>query len=208
MTLATINSSPSGSIQLVDDLFLEGGPDFWFGGVPKYAPDSDGFYWGITGTTAAPVYKIGCYTNFKLRDNVQVSDVRCDTIGVKSVIQKRNYLEVDFTLMSLLPLSQLTHMLKGGTVTHNVSEGTEKMGLGEIDNNKYHMVFFSRVYDEDTGDFVSFTGHRAQFVDAWEIGMSYGTPWTLGVKLRMLADDTKPADQRFATVLRLDPSKL
>ncbi len=206
MTLSTSEKGPTGTIELADDVFLEGGPDFWFGGVAKYSPDVDGFFWGITGTALKPVFKIGCYTDFRWRDNIQMTDVRCDAVGVKATIQKRNYLEAQFTLMSLLPLFSLRHMIRGGAVTTNGTEHTEKMGLGVINNQTYHMVYFSRVYDSDTGDFLSVTGHRCQFVDAWEMALQYGAPWTLGIRLRMFADDTKPTDQQFATVLRLDPS--
>lgn len=208
MPVTSADVGPSGTIKLPDDIFLEGGPDFWFGGVLKYSPDSDGFYWGVTGIPSNPARKIGCYTDFRFRDNVQVTEVRCDVQGVVSTIQKRNYLEAQFTLMSLLPLSQLRLMLHGGAVTVNSSEHTEKMGLGEIDNNTYFLSFFSKVYDQDAGDFVSVTGHRCQFVDVWEIAMNYGAPWTLGVRFRMYADSTKPAAQRFATVIRYDPSAL
>ena len=210
MTQAVVpaDKGPSGQINLNDDIFLEGGPEFWFGGVPKYSPDSNGFYWGITGTAGVPAYKIGCYTDFRWRDNLQMTDVRCDVIGVVATIQKRNYLEAQFTLMSLLPLSQLRHFLRAGAVTVDLAAHTESMGLGLIDNNIYHMVYFSKVYDPIIGDFVSVTGHRCQFVDAWEIAMQYGAPWTLGVRMRMFADQTKPTDQAFATVLRYDPSEI
>lgn len=208
MTLATTNNEPTGTIQAPDDIFLEGAPEVWYGGVPKYSPDGDGFYWGITGTVLKPAFKLGCFTDFRWRDNVQMTDVRCDNLGVISTIQKRNYLEVTCTLLSLLPLSMLTNIIRGGPVTHNVTEQTEKMGIGVIDNNIYHMLWFSKVYDEVNGDFLSVTGHRCQFVDAWEMSMNYGAPWTLGVRLHMYADTTKPAAQRFATVLRLDPGLL
>jgi len=206
-----VNSSdnePSGVISQAADLFIEGGPDFWFGGVQKYAPDDDGFYWGLTGVAGNPARRIGCYTDFRFRDNLQITDVRCDTQGVVSSIQKRNYLEASFTLMSLLPLAQLRYMLRGSAVTENDAEGTEKMGLGEIEQNVVFPVYFSKVYDLENGDFVSVTGHRCQFVDAWELAANYGAPWTLGVRLRMYADSDKPAAQRFATVLRYDPSLL
>lgn len=206
MSLSTSQKAPTGVINTAQDVFIEGGPDFWFGGVAKYSPDTDGFYWGITGTQTNPANKIGCYTDFRWRDSLQMTDVRCDNVGVKSTIQKRNYLEAQFTLMSLLPLSQLRHFIHGGAVTVNASEGTEKMGLGDINNQIYYLTWFSRVYDPDTGDFFAVTGPRCQFVDAWEMAMQYGAPWTLGVRLRYYADESKPIDQRFATVLRLDPN--
>lgn len=203
--VTTSDRTPSGTIITPNDVFLEGGPEFWFGGVPRYSPDSDGFYWGITGIDAKPAYKLGCYTDFRWRDNVQMTEVRCDTIGVTATIQKRNYLEFTCTLMSLLPLKMLKNIIHGGTVTIT-AEGAEKMGLGDINNAEYHLCFLSRVYDQTALDFVTITGHRCQFVDSWEIAMTYGAPWTLGIKMRLHADDTKPAAQRFATVIRLDPS--
>ena len=206
MAITTADKAPTGTIITADDLFLEGGPDFWFGGVSKNSPDSDGFYSGITGTAGTPIYKIGCYTDFRWRDNIQMTDVRCDTIGVKQTIQKRNYLECSFTLMALMPLRVLKNIVRGGTVTVNATEHTEKMGLGLIDNSVVFPCFFAKVYDTAVDDFVSVTGHRCQFVDVWEIAMQYGAPWTLGVRLRMFADDTKPDAQKFATVIRLDPS--
>lgn len=181
--------------------------EFWIGGEPQYNPDDDGFYWGIVGTAELPVYLVGCYEDFRFRDNVTLNDIQCDTVGVKSSVQKRNYVDVTFTLKSLLPFEHLSRFMKGGGVTNNAVEGTSKFGLGEIDNDTYHMVFFSRVYDDVTGDFVSVTGHRCQVVDAWELAAVWGQPWTLtGFSIRFFADDSKPDDQLFATVIRLDPS--
>jgi hypothetical protein len=206
--VSAADNGPSGTIQLASDIFLEGGPDFYFGGVAKYSPDADGYYWGIDGTPSNPVQKVGCYTQFKFRDNIMVSEIRCDTIGVVGTIQKRNFLECDFTLLSLLPLAQLKTLIRGGTVTQNASDHAEKMGLGLIDNNKYFLTYLAKVYDQTAGSFVSITGHRCQFVDVWEISMNYGAPWTLGIKLRMYADTSKPDAQKFATVLRYDPTLL
>lgn len=209
MTATIADKSPTGTILTAEDLFLEGGPSFWFGGVAKYSPDSDSFYWGITGTAALPAYKIGCYTDFRWRDNIAMADVRCDTIGVVKTIQKRNYLEATFTLSALLPFKVLKGILRAGTVTTNTTEHTEKMGIGLIDNTTTVPVYFSKVFDDATGAFVSVTGHKCQFVDAWEIAMQYGQPWTVaGVRVRMYADDTKPSDQTFATVIRFDPTRV
>lgn len=203
------DKSPTGQIKTPNDLYIEGGPDSWFGGVPRYSPDADGYYWGITGTVAKPVYQLGCYTGFQWRDNVQMTEVRCDTIGVVSTIQKRNYLEATFTLQALFPLTILGKYLKGAdTVFTDGANGVEKMGIGDIDNTLYFPFFFSKVYDPTNGYFVSVTGHRCQFVDAWDMNLQYGAPWTLGVKVRFYADANKPSAQRFATVLRWDPSRI
>lgn len=200
--------APTGTIVTEEDIFLEGGPEVYIGGVLQNAPDSDSFYWGVSGVAGNPVYSIGCYEDFRFRDNVAVTDIRCDTVGSKGTIQKRNYLEAQFNLKSLFPLTMLRLLMRGGAVTTNATENTEKMGLGEIDQNVYFMVYFSRVYDDDAGDYVSVTGHRCQVVDAWELATPYGAPWMISVRVRMYADDTLPVDQRFATVIRYDPSAL
>lgn len=201
--------TPTGTLTQPEDIFIESGPDVYFGGVSRYSPDDDGFYHGITGTVDNPVYKLGCYQNFRLADNVSVNEIRCDNEGVVKVSQDRNYLEVQFELQSLLPLSQLRHVMKASAVTWNDAENAEKMGIGEIDNDAFLLFYFSKVYDTAAGDFVSVTGHRCQFVDAWELTTPYGAPWKLtGVRVRMLADDTKPSAQRFATMIRVDESAL
>jgi hypothetical protein len=83
------------------------------------------------------------------------------------------------------------------------------MGIGKINNNRFFHLYVPKVYDDDTGDYLIFHIHKAQFVDAWNIGMRSGDPWQVsGVKLRAYADDTKPANQVFATVVRLDPSAI
>lgn len=206
MPLSTTNCEPTGTTTEAEDIYLEGGPEFWIGGVPQYSPDSDGFYWGIVGTTDDPVLQVGCYEDFRFRDNITMNDVQCDTIGVASTTQVRNYLEITFTLKSLLPHEHLTRFMKGGGVTNNTTDGTSKFGLGEIDSDTYYMVFFSRVYNDD-GDCFTFTGHRAQVVDAFELATVWGSPWTLtGFTVRVYADSTKPSAQRFGTLVRLDPS--
>jgi hypothetical protein len=79
------------------------------------------------------------------------------------------------------------------------------MGIGTINNNRFYMAYCPKVYDPDTGDYVVFHLHRAQFVDAWTINMKGGEAWTTtGLKLRAYADDTKPAAQQFGVVVRLD----
>ena len=208
MTLSASDYTPTGTVLTASDVYMEGGPEFWLGGVPKYSPDTDGFYWGLTGTVANPLYKIGCYTDFRFRDNIQMQEVRCDTVGVIATIQKRAFLELSFTLHTLLPLAQMRYFMRGAAVTTNLAEHAEKMGLGDINNNLFWPVFLSRVYDQDAGDWFSITGHRAQIVDVWEIAMTFGMPWQMGVKMRLNADLTKPATQRFATIVRYDPSLL
>jgi len=83
--------------------------------------------------------------------------------------------------------------------------GWEKMGLGNIDNSKYYHIYLPKVYDDVALDYVAITLHKAQFVDAWTIAMVSGNKWMLGgIAAWALADDTKPAGQEYATIVRFD----
>ncbi len=56
---------------------------------------------------------------------------------------------------------------------------------------------------------MSVTGHRAQFTGNFQLQTPYSGAWMIsGIEVRMYADSTKPADQRFATVIRVDPGPL
>lgn len=209
MTLIT--GTPLGQINTMDDLYLDTAPTVFFqeratGINPLNNPDGDGFYWGLSGTTSYPVYEIGCYDTFQLVGNIEMNNIRCDTVGDKSAIQKLNYIDVTFNLKSFFPLDTLRHILRGGTVTS--SSGVEKMGIGQPNNNKSFRAYFPSIYDPDTGDYVNFTLHKAQFVDSWTMAINYGAPPTLNVILRGFADADLPSDQLFATVIRADPSAI
>ena len=209
--IPTTAATPTGTLTASDDLRIEGAPYFYFSTPGEYAqnPDPDDFYWGLLGTELSPVFALGCYEDFRFGDDVTVSDVRCDTIGVAQTIQRRNFLYVTFTLTSLLPFTILRHVLRGGEVEVEAApEGTEKFGIGEIDNTVFYKCYFSRVYDENTGDFVAVTGHRCQFVDAWEIATPWAEAWRVNITMRLFADDDMPVAQRFATLIRLDPSAI
>lgn len=200
---------PTGTITTADDIFIEGAPEVWFGGVAQYSPDLDGFYHGITGTPSEPVYKLGCFENFRFGESVTVNEIRCDASGLAKSSQNRDYLSATLDLKSLLPLSMLTHIIRGGAVTLNAGENAEKMGIGEIDNSVFHKFFFSRVYDEAADDWVSVTGHRCQFTGNFQIAMPYANAWVLtGIEVRMYADTSLPDDQLFATVIRVDDSEI
>ena len=208
--MALITGTPSGQIELQDDIYIEGAPQVYFQdreGVDElHHPDDDGFYYGLSGTVSNPVYSLGCYQDVTFSDNIEVNAVRCDNIGDVSVLQKRGHLELSFTLLSLFPLSTLRHIIRGGAITETA--GIEKMGFGEIDNARRYYVYFPKVYEEENADWLCVTGHKCQFVDAWEISMTFATPWTLGVTIWMLADVDMPVAQRFATMIRRDPSAL
>lgn len=210
MALAT--GTPVGNVEVQEDIYLEGAPTIYFQdatATPLRNPDSDGFYWGMSGTATYPAYELGCVMDVSLTENITMNDILCDNVGVKDTVQQRNYIEFSFTIQSFLPFTVLRHLVKGGAVTQNASEHTEKFGLGKINNNLRYMVYAPKVYDEDVGDYILIHIHRAKFVDAFTLNMPFGSQWQLtGIKLRAYADTTKPSAQQFATVVRLDPSVL
>lgn len=210
--MALVTGTPLGSITTQEEIYLEGSPTIYFQdntANPLKNPDSDGFYWGMSGTVTYPVYELGCVTDVSLTENLTINDILCDNLGVKDTVQQRNYLEFALTIQSFFPLTVLRHLVKGGTVTQNLSENTEKFGLGKVNNNLRYMVYAPKVYDEDVGDYVVIHLHRAKFADAWNLGMPFGSPWQLtGIKLRAYVDSTKPAAQQFGVFLRSDASVL
>jgi len=206
--MSLVTGTPLGSITSAEDLYLEGAPTIYFqdyNADPLHNPDSDTFYWGLSGTTSYPVYELGCVTDVGLTENLTINDVLCDNIGVKAVIQQRNYLEFTFTVQSFFPFQTLTHLLKGGSVTE--TSPTQKFGIGPVDQNKFWMVYAPKVYDEDVGDYVVIHLHKAQFVGAFSIDMPFGDTWKLtGITLRAMADSSKPSAQHFASIIRSDLS--
>lgn len=209
--MALVTGTPLGVITAQSEIYIEGAPNIYYQHVSgTYAknPDSDGFYWGMSGSATYPVYQLACYENVTLGDNLEVNQIRCDTVGDKDVILKRNHLEFKCTLKSFLPFTTVQPILQGGPVTTNASEHTEKFGLGIVDNSKVYKVYFPKVYDEVAGDYVSITIHRAKFVPSGEWNMSFGNVWSLPVTIWGLADETKPAAQQFATVVRADLSAI
>lgn len=208
--MALLTGTPIGTITSSEEIYVEGAPYLYFQDYtanPRYNPDSDGYYWGLTGSSTYPVFAIGCVQDVSLTENITMNEIRCDTIGVKGTIQKRNYVEFNLTILTMFPLAILRHMLKLSSPT--VQTDYETVGIGGINNNQFYMVYAPTVYDESTGDLVIFHLHRAQFVDAFTINFNYGEPWkTTGLKLRAYADETKPSAQRFGVIRRNDPSAL
>jgi len=209
MTLAT--GAPIGNIVAQDEIYVEGAPWIYYQAYEadeRFNPDADGFYWSLSGTTAYPVYSLACYEDVALADDLTVNAIRCDAVGDKGVIQKRNHIALTLTLSGLFPLTTTSPIIRGSTVT-SVGGDWEKMGLGTINNNQYYHVYLPKVYDETALDYVAITMHKAQFVDAWTIAMVSGNLWALGgIAIWGFADDTKPAGQEFATVIRYDPSAI
>jgi len=193
-----------------EELYIEGAPYIYFQNAvanPRYNPDVDGYYWGMTGSASNPVYNIGCVQDVSLTEDVTLNSVRCDTVGDKDAIQKRNHLEVNLTILSQYPLAVLAQMMNLSTPL--LVGKLEKVGIGAISNTKNWMVYMPKVYDEDAGDYILIHLHKAKFVDAWTIDMRQGESWQLtGIKLWAFADDTKPAAQKFGVFVRADPSAL
>jgi len=208
--MGLLTGTPLGTIVSQEDLYVEGAAYVYFQdatATPLNNPDSDSYYWGLSGTASYNVYNLGCIQDVSFGEDVTVNAVRCDTEGDKDVVQRRNYVEVTLTVASLFPLSVLAPVMNASTPVK--SGGWEKMGIGPIDNSKRYHIYMPKVYDEVTGDFVIVHIHKAKFVDAWSLSMKSGEPWTLtGIKMRGFADSTKPSGQSFATVVRADSSAL
>lgn len=208
--MALVTGTPIGNVDAQDEIYLDGSPYFYLQQTeadPLNNPDADGYYWGMSGTTTYPVFQIGCVQDVSLTEGITMNQIRCDTIGDKGTIQRRDYVEFNLTILSFFPLTTPRHILNMSAPT--VGNDLEKMGIGAINNNRFYMAYCPKVYDPDTGDYVLFHLHRAQFVDAWTINMNSGEPWTAtGLKLRAYADENKPANQTFGVIVRADPSAI
>lgn len=202
--------TPLGSVISQEDMYIEGAPYLYvqdYNATPLNNPDASGYYWGLSGTTLYPVYSIGCVVDVSLTEGVTMNDVRCDAVGSKDTIQRRDYVEFNITVQSLFPLSVLAKLMNLSTAT--VVSGLEKVGIGSINNQKKYHVYAPKVYDADTGDYLLFHLHKAKFVDAWTIDFRQGEAWQMtGVKLRAYADDTKPDTQLFGVIVRSDLSAI
>lgn len=209
--MALVTGSPEGLVISQDDIFIDAAPPIFFQEIKPgtnllHTPDSDGFYHGLSGTADSPVYQFGCIEGYGLQSNIAINDIMCDTVGSKGTIQKMQYIDMSFTLKTLFPLTLLRHVIRGGEVTQN--NGVEKMGIGQPNNQRYFYVYTPTIYNNEVGDFISITGFRCQFVEQWQLQQPYGQQATLPVTIRMFADDTKPSDQLFASIFRVDPSEI
>lgn len=210
--MALITGTPLGVITAQDSLYIDTAPTIFFqerctGVNPLNNPDADGFYWGLTGSASCPIYQFDCYEGVQWAANFESNAIRCDTTGDQGQIQKLNNLDLTFTLKTFFPLTTIRDVLRGGAVTTN-SGATEKMGIGQPNNQRYLRVYFPVVYDPDTGDYLSVTMHRCQYVDSWQLAFTYGQPATISLTLRGFADPDLPAAQSHATVIRADPSAI
>ena len=209
--MALCSGTPEGTLVTQEEIYIEGAPYLYYQDYDVnnhlFNPDGNGYYWNLSGTTEYPVYELACYEDVAMADDLTVNSVRCDKIGDKAVIQKRNHIVFTFALSSLFPLTTTSPIIRGSTPT--TATDWEKMGLGEINNNDYWKFYAPKVYDTKDCDFVSITIHKGQFVDAWTIAMVSGDKWMLGgIALWALADDTMPSGQEYATIVRYDRSAL
>ena len=205
-----VTGTPIGSGISQEEIYIEGAPSIFIQSTSAtrlFNPDADGYYWGMSGTVANPYAEIGCVQDVSLTEGVTMNAIRCDAVGDKGLIQRRDYVEFNLTISTLFDLDVLRQLLNLSTPT--IGSGISKAGIGQINNNRYYMVYAPKVYDADTGDYVLFHLHRAQFVDAWTINMKGGEAWNVtGLKLRAFADTSKPANQLFGVIVRSDASAI
>ena len=214
--MALITGSAFGTITTQTEDYIEGAPQIYFADINApymytgVAGDGQAFFWNITGSATYPVYQLGCYEGVSLSDNLDINSVRCDVVGDKDVIIRRNFLELRFTLKSFFPLSVIAPFFgtHPSSVVTNATEQTQKFGIGSYDNARYYKVYLPKVYDETNGDYVSITGHRCKLMTSGEVSMTYGNVWSIPVVIRMLADESKPTGQLYATVVRADAAAL
>lgn len=210
--MALVTGTPVGTITEQEATTLEGAAYIYFQDADaplQNNPDGNGWYWGLGTTGSYPVMLLGCIQDVTLGDDVTLNALRCDTDGDRGAVQKRNHLEVGFTLLTLFPLTVLQYIIKGSGAAQDLGAHSEGMGIGQVDNNAFFHVYMPRVYDDIAGDYVAFTIHRAQFVDNFALAMKTGEPWTLsGMKLWGYADTSLPSTQQFATVIRSDASAI
>jgi hypothetical protein len=207
MPASLATGSAVGNVISQEELYLEGSPFIYFqnsDASPLFNPDAQTFYWGMSGTSVNPAYLLGCVQDVSLTEGVTMNDVRCDTIGVKDTIQKRDYVEFQLTILSQLPLSVIRHVMNLSAPA--TGTGFETVGIPQINNSVHYHVYAPKVYDDSAAGWLMFYLHRAKFVDAWTLNYVYGGSWTLtGVKIRAYADDSKPANQIFGVIRRADP---
>jgi hypothetical protein len=207
MTLAT--GTPLGTINSQEEIYLEGSPYLYlqdYRALPLNHPDANGYYWGMSGSASYPVYALGCILNTKMTEDVTLNMIRCDTDGDRAAIQRRNYIDMEFELSSLLPLS-ITKLLMNFFDSTTVA-GIEYVGMGKIDNARYWMLYAPKVYDDVAGDWIMAHFHRCQVVGNFTWDMNINGHKLTGIKVRAFYDTTKPAASGFGTLARFDLSAL
>ena len=207
--MALVTGTPLGNITSQEDIYIDGAPNIYFqdyNANPLFNPDGNGYYWGMSGTTTYPAKELACVTDVSLEQGITANDVRCDTVGLKATIQRRDYVDFIFSLQSLLPLSTFADISNFSPAT--VITDLEKVGIGTIDNNQFWMVYAPKVYNDEVGDYLVVHLHKCQFVNPGPLQMRYGEPWIQQFTLRAYADTTKPTAAQFGTLIRSDASAL
>jgi hypothetical protein len=141
-----------------------------------------------------------------MTEDVTLNMIRCDTVGDKAAIQRRNFLTVEFQLNSILPLTVtkvLMNMFDSTAVT-----GKEFVGMSKINNNVYYMLYAPKVYDDVAGYWIMAHFHRCQITGNFTWDMALSGHKLTGIKVTALIDETKPANQLFGTLGRFDLSAL
>lgn len=205
--MSLITGTPPGTTNSQESLYIEGAPTIYFQDYSAPIlnnPDGNGYYWGMSGTATYPVKELDCITEVSFMQGITANQIRCDTVGVKGEIQRRDYVALQFSLQSFMPLSILANIMGFSTAT--VSAPEELVGMGNFNNNQYWHVYAPRVYDEDVGDYLFIWLHKAQFVEPGDWQLRYGEPWVMQFTLRGFADTTYPSTQRFGVIRRADLS--
>jgi hypothetical protein len=207
--MALVTGTPQGNIVSQEELYFDGAPNVYiqdYTATPLFNPDSDGYYWGMSGTTTYPVSELACITDVSMEEGITINDVRCDTVGVKSTIQRRDYVDFIFTLQSGMPLSTFAKLSNYSAAL--VSSPTEKAGIGTINNTQYWHLYAPKVYNDDNGDYLLVNLHKGQFVNVGPWQMRYGENWIRQFTFRAFADTTKPSTQQFGVIIRSDDSAI
>ena len=207
--MALITGTPAGNVVNQEEIYIDGAPNIYFQDYtadPLFNPDGDGYYYNLSGTTSYPANGLACITEVSFGQGLTANDIRCDTVGVKGQIQRRDYVEFTFSLQTFLPLSVYTRIVGFSAAT--VGSTLEKVGMGVFDNTQFWMIYAPKVYDPSTGDYLLIHLHKAQFVEPGNWEMRYGEPWIQQFTVRGFADDTKPNSMLFGTILRADPSAI
>ena len=207
--MALVTGTPFSSTTAQEEIYLDGAPNIYYQdneANPFNNPDGDGYYWGLSGTPTYAVKELACITDVSFMQGVTANEVRCDTVGVKNTIQRRDYVDLQFSLQTFFPLSIFAEI--AGFSTADVSTGLEKVGIGNYDNNQFWMVYAPKVYNDDVGDYLLIHLHKAQFVEPGDLQMRYGEPWIQQFTVRAYADTTKPEGQKFGVIIRSDASAL
>lgn len=204
-----VTGSPVGNVVSQSEIYLEGSPYLYiqdYRATPLNHPDANGYYWNLSGTTTYPIYSLGCIQDTKLTEDVTLNMIRCDTVGDKAAIQRRNFLTVEFQLNSMLPLSVtkvLMNMFDSTTVT-----GKEFVGISKVNNNIYWQLYAPKVYDEVAGYWIMAHFHRCQITGNFTWDMNINGHKLTGIKVTALIDETKPSNQLFGVLGNFNTSTL